>query len=312
MISIETINFEEWKSDRKKFSDRLGACFTETGFAIISHHDIPKNTILAADKTSKEYFALAESTKRKYADSENGYLFGYTPFGTESAKDNLKADLKEFWQTGPARARVSPISSNSIHTPNVQEVDGFDRHTGDLFDALDNFGAKILQSIAMYLGLEDNWFDKRRDSGSSILRLLHYPPLETSQDEGYERAAAHEDINLITLLLGAEEAGLQALHRSGTWLDINPPQDAIVINCGDMLQRLTGGILPSTTHRVVNPTQERSHVARYSKPFFMHLNDDAIIETLDTCLQRGGVAEPPIRAGDFLNARLKAIGLLQD
>ena len=145
--------------------------------------------------------------------------------------------------------------------------------------------------------------------GNSILRLLHYPPQESAPPAGSVRAAAHEDINVITLLLGAEEAGLEVLHRSGRWLAVNPPPGALVINCGDMLQRLTAGILPSTTHRVVNPPPERARFSRYSMPFFLHFAPDVLIEPLPSCA--GDHAEPAITAHDFLMQRLREIGLVR-
>ena len=147
--------------------------------------------------------------------------------------------------------------------------------------------------------------------GNSILRLLHYPPQMTAPPPGSVRAAAHEDINVITLLLGAEEAGLQVKHRSGEWLSVNPPEGALVINCGDMLQRLTAGILPSTTHRVLNPTAERAKFPRYSYPFFLHFNSDVLIEALPECVEEGGTAEPPITADAYLHERLVEIGLVK-
>jgi isopenicillin N synthase-like dioxygenase len=175
---------------------------------------------------------------------------------------------------------------------------------------MDEFGAHLLRAVAIHLGLPETWFDDKVESGNSILRLLHYPPQENPPPKGTVRAGAHEDINVITLLLGAEEAGLQALHRSGEWLDVNPPAGSLVINCGDMLQRLTGGVLPSTTHRVLNPSPERARFPRYSTPFFLHFNQDVMIEALPQCLEEGGKAEPPITAQDYLMERLREIGLV--
>lgn len=309
MITIDPISFNLWKEDKAAFAKAFGDSFKETGFAIISDHTISQDIIEAADEASKRYFALPEETKRKYADPEDGFQRGHSPMGTENAKGKKEADLKEFWHTGRALPEGSPYRTTMKDTPSVSEVDGFDESTRELYEALDNFGAELLRAVALYLGLDENWFDDKVNVGNSILRLLHYPPQTTPPPEGTERAGAHEDINLITLLLGAEEAGLQAKHRSGQWLDVHAPTGAIVINCGDMLQRMTAGILPSTTHRVLNPAPERSKFPRYSKPFFLHLNNDAMISPLQSCVDMGGTPEPDITAGDYLTERLIEIGL---
>jgi isopenicillin N synthase-like dioxygenase len=196
-------------------------------------------------------------------------------------------------------------------TPSVAEVADFDRATRALYDALDLFGRDLLKGVALHLDLSEDWFENKVEAGNSILRLLHYPPQMDPPAEGSVRAGAHEDINVITLLLGAEEAGLEVKHRSGEWLAVNPPPGALVINCGDMLQRYTGGVLPSTTHRVVNPAPERSRFPRYSTPFFLHFNQDFVIEALPGCLAEGGRAQSPITAQDFLMERLREIGLVK-
>lgn len=309
MITIDPISFNLWKTDKDAFAKAFGESFKETGFAIISDHTIPQNIIDAADEAAKEYFALPEETKRKYADPEDGFQRGHSPMGTENAKGKKEADLKEFWHTGRELPAGSPYRATMKETPCVSEVTGFDASTRGLYEALDEFGAELLRAVALYLGLDENWFDDKVNVGNSILRLLHYPPQMDPPPEGTERAGAHEDINLITLLLGAEEAGLQAKHRSGEWLDVNAPKGAVVVNVGDMLQRMTAGILPSTTHRVLNPAPERSRFPRYSKPFFLHLNNDAMITPLQSCLDMGGTAEPDITAGDYLTERLIEIGL---
>jgi len=311
MITIDPISFNLWKEDKAAFAKIFGESFKETGFAIISDHTIPQDVIEAADEASKKYFALHENTKRKYADPDDGFQRGHSPMGTENAKGRKQADLKEFWHTGRLLPKDSPYRSTMKDTPSVGEIEGFDESTRGLYEALDSFGTDLLRAVAIYLGLTEDWFDNKVNVGNSILRLLHYPPQETPPPEGTERAGAHEDINLITLLLGAEEAGLQAKHRTGEWLDVNAPKGAVVVNVGDMLQRMTAGILPSTTHRVLNPAPERSKLPRYSKPFFLHLNNDAVISPLQSCLDMGGKAEPDITAGDYLTERLIEIGLIK-
>ena len=187
----------------------------------------------------------------------------------------------------------------------------FDAATYAFYTEMDEFGRDLLRAVALHLELPEDWFDDKVESGNSILRLLHYPPQDNPPPKGTVRAAAHEDINVITLLLGAEEAGLEVLHRSGDWLSVNPPAGSLVINCGDMLQRLTGGVLPSTTHRVVNPEPERAKFPRYSTPFFLHFNQDFLIEQLPQCLEEGGKTQPPITAQDYLMERLREIGLVK-
>ncbi len=305
------IPYPLWHSDKRAFADALGRSFRETGFAVIDQHPVDLAVIERALTATKAFFALSEDTKEKYHDAAGGRQRGYTPFGTENAKGAAAADLKEFWHTGRDLPADSPYRETMKDTPSVAEIPAFDDATRDFYAALDNFGAQLLQGVALHLGQPEDWFSDKVQNGNSILRLLHYPPQLVPPPEGTVRAGAHEDINVITLLLGAEESGLQVLHRSGEWLSVNPPLGAIVINCGDMLQRLTGGILPSTTHRVVNPAPERAKFPRYSTPFFLHFNQDFLIEALPQCLAEGGRAEPPITAQDYLMERLREIGLVK-
>jgi isopenicillin N synthase-like dioxygenase len=311
MTMFEPISYRLWMRDKAGFADRLGQSFRETGFAVIKDHPIPDELISKNLSVTKSFFNLSDEAKRKYYKREWGGQRGYTPFGTEVAKGETSVDLKEFWHTGRELPRNSPYRAGMADTPSVTEIEEFDWITRTLYETFDQFGACILEAVAMHLGLPDDWFSNKVDMGNSILRLLHYPPQAKTPPPGSVRAAAHGDINVITLLLGAEEAGLQALHRSGEWLDINPPNGALVINCGDMLSRLTGGILPSTIHRVLNPTPERAKFPRYSYPFFLHFNSDVMIEALPQCLAEGGKAMPPISADDYLQERLIEIGLVK-
>ncbi len=304
------ISFKQWPDQKQAFAEALGRSFRETGFAVISDHPISQGVIDRAVDASKAFFELPENVKEKYHDAAGGRQRGYTPFGTENAKGNAAADQKEFWHTGRDLPADSPYRATMKDTPTVPEVAEFDAATRDFYSAMDEFGAQLLRAVALHLGLPESWFDDKVESGNSILRLLHYPPQDNPPPQGTVRAGAHEDINVITLLLGAEEAGLQALHRSGEWLDVSPPAGSLVINCGDMLQRLTGGVLPSTTHRVLNPAPERSKFPRYSTPFFLHFNQDVLIEALPQCLEEGGKAEAPITAQNYLMERLREIGLI--
>mgnify|MGYP002628932876 FL=1 len=308
---FEPIPYLLWHADKAAFAAALGRSFRETGFAVITGHPVAQKTIDDNLAATKAFFALTDEAKEKYHDAPGGRQRGYTPFGTENAKGQAQADLKEFWHTGRALPPGSPYRDTMKDTPPVSEVADFDRATRALFNSLDAFGAELLKAVALHLGLAEDGFGDKVNFGNSILRLLHYPPQVAPPPEGSVRAGAHEDINVITLLLGAEEAGLEVKHRSGQWLGVNPPPGALVINCGDMLQRYTGGVLPSTTHRVVNPSPERSRFARYSTPFFLHFNQDFRIEALPGCLAEGGKAEPPITAQDFLMERLRDIGLVK-
>ena len=289
----------------------LGESFAEYGFAIVRDHGVPEELIARAEKASRAFFALPEEAKEKYHDAEGGRQRGYTPFGTENAKGQKAADLKEFWHTGRKLPEGSRYRATMKDTPVVDEVPEFDEAAYAFYQEMDEFGRDLLGAIALHLGLPEDWFEDKVETGNSILRLLHYPPQKNPPPKGTVRAAAHEDINVITLLLGAEEAGLEVLHRSGEWLSVNPPAGSLVINCGDMLQRLTGGVLPSTTHRVVNPEPERAKFPRYSTPFFLHFNQDFLIEQLPQCLEEGGEPQPPITAQDYLMERLREIGLVK-
>lgn len=310
-IQITPVSYHLWRSDKAAFAKAFGESFAETGFAVVSDHTIPQGTIDRAAAETKAFFALPPETKRQYADPENGHQRGYSPIGTENAKGRAVSDFKEFWHTGRQLDADSRYRATMKDTPVVEELPEFNTVTRDLYEALDSFGADLLRAVALHLGLDEFYFDDKVDNGNSILRLLHYPAQDNPPPQGSVRAAAHEDINLITLLLGAEEAGLQARHRNGQWLDINAPEGAVVVNAGDMLQRLTAWHIPSTTHRVLNPSPERAKFPRYSAPFFLHPNQDYLITPLPDYVAKTGKVEAPITAGDYLNERLHEIGLLK-
>jgi len=289
----------------------LGQSFRDFGFAIVRDHGIEDALIEQAWAQTAGFFALPEEVKRRYILKGGAGQRGYTAFGQETAKGAKASDLKEFWHVGreaaPGEALPSAMPAN-IWPEELPEF--YDCFTA-LYDAFDAVGAHLLSLIALHLELPANWFEEPTHQGNSILRLLHYPPLEGSLPDGAVRAGAHEDINLITLLLGAEEAGLQLLRRDGRWLDVKPPKGALVVNIGDMLQRLTNHMLPSTTHRVVNPSQERTGISRYSMPFFLHLRPDFIIDALPQCVdETHPQSEPAISAEDYLQQRLREIGLM--
>lgn len=305
MQGIRPVSFTLYGRDFGAFALGLGASFERYGFAIVSDHDLDQEGIDAALADAKTFFALPEDIKRTYISGQGGQR-GYVPFGKETAKGARFHDLKEFWHIGHDLPPGHPFAH--LMPPNVwpSEVPGFQRHQAWLFDALERLGARILEAIAHYLGLPRDTFGAAIKDGNSILRLLHYPPV--TADSPHVRAGAHEDINTITLLLGAEEAGLEIKDRDGSWLPINAPPGAVVCNIGDMLSRAACGRLPSTTHRVVNPAPGRRGVARYSTPFFLHFAPNHVIAPLPgSDLSR---AQPPITADAYLKERLREIKLL--
>lgn len=309
---IPALSLSEMPMD--EFSARLGRSFRTYGFAIVRDHGIDGMLVDEAWRQTKAFFALPEQDKRHYDIAGGAGQRGYTPFGREIAKGASASDLKEFWHIGrePEAAETLPPEMPANIWP--RELPGFRSCFIRLYREFDRVGARLLGAIALDLGLPESWFEEPTQQGNSILRLLHYPPLDAdlcSAAPGAIRAEAHEDINLITLLLGAEEAGLQLLDRDGEWIDIRPPEGALVVNIGDMLQRLTNHMLPSTTHRVVNPSQERIGESRYSMPFFMHLRPDFIIDPLPQWANETNPRRyPPISAEDYLRERLYEIGLI--
>lgn len=289
----------------------LGESFAEYGFGIVRDHGIPDDLVARAHAASVAFFALPEATKRAYKIEGIAGARGYTPFGQEQAKDAAVFDLKEFWHVGRDLAADHPLAR--FMAPNVwpSEIAEFESVMRELYAAFEATGQRVLSAIAIHLGEAPDFFDSTVEDGNSVLRLLRYPPLPEDAPEGAIRAAPHGDINTITLLLGAEEAGLELLTRKGEWLAVSPPPGALVVNIGDMLERLTNGRLRSTTHRVVNPSGEAARRARYSMPFFLHFRPDFEIAPLASCVAEGEEesAPEPILAHDFLAQRLREINL---
>jgi isopenicillin N synthase-like dioxygenase len=306
--AIEPIPLGRHDTDFAGFSAALGASFERYGFAVIEGHGLAADLLAAAEADMRAFFALPEAVKRRYLIAGGAGQRGYTPFRVETAKDAVQPDLKEFWHIGREDGGREGAAGLS---PNVwpDEVAGFRASLGGLYAALDAMGLKLLRGIAAHLGLVPDAFAPAVAGGDSVLRLLHYPPVQGAPDA--VRAAAHEDINAITLLLGAEEAGLELLDRDGRWLAVNPPAGSLVVNIGDMLQRLTNHVLPSTTHRVANPAPERAGAARYSMPFFLHFAPGFVISTLPECVGPGRPDRypEPITARAYLEERLAEIGL---
>lgn len=307
--SLPALSMQARRGDAAGFARAMGESYARYGFAVVSDHGLDQAVIERALRSTKAFFALPDDAKRRYHIAGGAGQRGYVPFGVEAAKGADKVDLKEFWHVGRDLPDGHRFATAMPHNLWPEEIPSFRDDVKALFDALDALGGELLQSIALFLELAPDFFEPAVRDGNSILRLLHYPPTPPNP-EGV-RAEAHEDINVITLLLGAEEAGLQLLTREGDWLDVNPPPGALVVNVGDMLQRLTNHRLPSTTHRVVNPAAERAHMPRYSIPFFLHFAPDYLIETLPSCITPDNPNRypEPINAQDYLMQRLREIRL---
>lgn len=306
---IPTLDIRRFETDRAAFVAELGAAYREWGFAGIRGHGIPQDVIDGAYDAFTAFFALPEDVKKQYHVPGGGGARGYTPFGVETAKDSKYFDLKEFWHVG---REVRDEKYAEAMPANVwpSEVREFRARALALYDALDGLGSRMLSALALGLDLPEDYFADKTNNGNSILRPIHYPPI-TTDDVPNVRAGAHEDINLITLLVGASAEGLQVLSRKGEWVPYTADADTIVVNIGDMLQRLTNHVLPSTTHRVVNPPGEKARQPRYSTPFFLHPNPDFLIDVLPNCVSADNPSRypEPITAQGYLDERLREIKL---
>jgi isopenicillin N synthase-like dioxygenase len=274
----------------------------EYGFVILTDHNVDSALLDHAYTLSQAVFDLPLAVKQTY----RGGMRGYTPFGIEHAKGNHLPDLKEFWQIGHDAATTDTI--DPLFPPNIwpREIESFEVVFRSLFGALNETGVLLLRALAPSLSLAENYFDPLVEHGTSLLRVLHYPPIPDDWDPDCVRAAAHEDINFITILVAAKGAGLELLDRDGTWLSVQTDPRNLIIDSGDMLARLSNNVIPATTHRVVNPSGP--NVSRYSMPFFMHPSVETSLECLSSCLG-DGAKYTPITAGAFLEERLAQIGL---
>ncbi len=287
-------------ADRDTFIKTLGTSLVDTGFVKVDGHAVHPTDIEAAYEAARHVFALP-------AEVKDGYP-GYTPFGKEHAKGNDVIDLKEFWHVHQEVPPGDPLSE--IYGPNVwpAEAPEFRDATQRLYRALESASQTLLEALALYLGLPERDLADMVVDGRSILRIIHYPPLRQADVPGAVRAAAHEDINLITLLSAATESGLELLDRDGTWRPVDGLAGEIVADAGDMLSRHVNLKIPSTTHRVINP--DTDDVARYSMPFFCHPRPEVVLDAPPSLLDDGEAKHfPPITADDYLTERLREIGL---
>lgn len=307
---VPVLDLGRFETDRESLVAEAGLAYREFGFCGFSNHGLPDVVVDEAYGVFKRFFALPEAVKMQYRSAAGGQR-GYTPFGIEQARDQSVPDLKEFWHSGREVEGGNPWPDILEPNPWPSEIPEFREKVCLLFDSLDALGRKILQIIGLALGLDQHWFEARVNLGNSVLRAIHYPPIRHREVRAV-RAARHEDINLITLLIGSNEEGLQILSRDGDWLPVTSIPGAIVVNIGDMMKRLTNHVLPSTPHRVVNPPGSRSDEPRYSIPFFLHPNPDFLIDTLPGCISQENPDRypEPITANDFLIQRLREIKLM--
>lgn len=311
---IPVLSLSDFTGQRDGFTHTLGQSYRQFGFIGIKDHGIDQAIIDRAYDQFRAFFALDGVSKKRYHQAGIGGARGYTGFGVEQAKDHNVPDLKEFWHVGRGfeAGETNPCPGQLL--PNIwpDEVPRFRAAALDLYRALDGVGRQLLSAMALDLGLDAHWFDDKVNYGNSILRPIHYPPIDAPQP-GAVRAAQHEDINLITLLIGSKQQGLEILTRDGDWIPVDTLPGTIVVNVGDMLQRLTNHVYLSTTHKVANPDDDHSTSARYSIPFFLHPNPDFLIKTLDGCVddENPDRYEEPITANDYLMERLGEIGLLK-
>jgi isopenicillin N synthase-like dioxygenase len=312
-MSIPVVDLAEFVSgdpqSKASFVQQLGKAYEEVGFVAVKNHGVPDDLIKNIYEYVQEFFSLPLEMKLKYEVLGLAGQRGYTSFGREHAKGSDAPDLKEFFQYGQNVEDGDPIKEEYPDNVSVAEIAGFNE---TLYQAYKNFqksGTSLLQAIALYLGLDENFFDCHVHNGNSILRCIHYPPI-TNEPKSAIRAEQHEDINLITLLVGASADGLEILTKQNEWVGVTSLPEQIVVNVGDMLQRLTNNKLRSTTHRVVNPPRALWHTSRFSMPFFLHPRSNMSLACLDSCIDDAHPkAYPDATAGEYLDERLREIGL---
>lgn len=308
--SVDLADFLSGDEARKqKFVQELGQAYEDVGFVAVKNHLLSDDLSARLYKDVQEFFRLPEDVKAKYEIPGQAGQRGYTSFGKEHAKGRSEGDLKEFWHFGQYVDDNDPIKKEYPENVEVTELPDFNKAGKEAYQALEKTGRYMLRAIALYLGLDEFYFDDKIHHGNSILRPIHYPPI-THEPKSAVRAAEHEDINLITLLMGASAEGLEVLSKKGEWVPVTALPDQLVVNVGDMLQRLTNNKLKSTTHRVVNPPREKWGTPRFSIPFFLHPRSEMRLDCLGSCVTPEQPQHyAPISAGEYLDERLREIGL---
>lgn len=315
MNTIPSVDLADFLSDnpvqKQKFVNEIGKAYEEIGFVSLKNHFLSDALVDKLYKEVKSFFALPVDIKTKYEIEGLGGQRGYVSFGKEHAKGKKEGDLKEFWHFGQEPAADANLVDKYPDNVIVEENEDFNPVGMEAYRQLEKTGIYVLRALALYIGLDENYFDHWASNGNSILRAIHYPPI-VDEPKGAVRAGAHGDINLITLLMGASSGGLQVLRKDGEWIDAIPQDDELVINVGDMLERHTNNKLRSTIHRVINPPREQWHTPRYSIPFFMHPRSDMKLDCLPQCIdEKHSKAYEDITAGEFLHERLVDIGLIK-
>ncbi len=315
MNSIPSVNLKDFLSGdpvrKQKFVDEIGKAYEEIGFVALKGHFLSDILVKDLYTEIKNFFDLPLETKMKYEIEGLGGQRGYTSFGKENAKGKKEGDLKEFWHFGQYVENDPELEAEYPKNVEVNELPKFNVVGKETYKMLEKTAKYVLRALALHLGLKETYFDEYIKNGNSILRPIHYPPI-TSEPKNAVRAAAHGDINLITLLMGAQGRGLQVQNHKGEWLDAIAEPDEFMINVGDMLSRHTNNKLKSTIHRVVNPPKELWGTSRYSIPFFMHPISDMKLDVLDICVDDKHPKQfKDITAGEFLNERLVELGLIK-
>jgi len=313
MNTIPSVNLKDFLSDdpirKQNFVNAIGQAYEEIGFVALKGHFLDDTLVDNLYKEVKNFFCLPTETKRKYEIPGIGGQRGYVSFGKESAKGKKEGDLKEFWHFGQYVQDNDKLKAEYPDNVNVKELSEFNKTGKETYKMLEKTAKYVLRALALHLGLEETYFDEYIHNGNSILRPIHYPPI-TQEPKEAVRAAAHGDINLITLLMGAQGRGLQVKNHKDEWIDAIAEADELMINVGDMLSRHTNNKLKSTIHRVINPPKELWGTSRYSIPFFMHPISDMKLDVLEGCIDENNPkAFEDITAGDFLNERLIELGL---
>jgi isopenicillin N synthase-like dioxygenase len=298
---------EGTSQEQARFVDQLFSGIKDYGFIVLKDHEVPESLLKEAYELSEAFFNLPTEVKLSYSGIAGGQR-GYTPFGKEHAKDSAVMDLKEFWHVGRDISPGHPFAKYYPQNVWPKEIPRFREAFSEIYLSLEQAGKSMLQALTFPLDVPQLFFDDMVQDGNSILRLLHYPPIPEGVDPRCLRSAPHEDINLITILPAATASGLQLKDRDGTWLDVESKWGQLIVDAGDMLSRLTNEVIPSTTHQVINPSNSKN-VSRYSMPFFMHPNPEAMLSCLPSC-RGSGAKYPDITAHDFLMQRLREIGLI--
>jgi len=306
---VDLSEFSGTPQQKAAFVSSLGKAYEDVGFVAVKNHGISSRTIEGLYSNAKAFFSSPQDVKSKYEIPGLAGQRGYTSFGKEHAKGSTAPDLKEFFQFGQTVEDNDPVKAEYPDNVQVRELSEFNPLFEQAYRSFENSGLRLLQAIALFLGLDEKYFDAWVHNGNSILRAIHYPPIK-QEPKSAIRAEQHEDINLITLLVGASADGLEILSKQNEWVPVTSLPEQIVVNVGDMLQRLTNNRLKSTTHRVVNPPRELWASPRFSIPFFLHPKSQMSLACLPSCIDAAHPkAYPDITAGEYLDERLREIGL---